>query len=108
MAGPDPFDTAGNVVPAKALAARRAAGVTDYEREHEALQKLLQSRAMPVSVRLSLPVRKPHVLADVADILHRLASDITAIQAAEGLNDYTRLVEVYYKARDAERRLREL
>lgn len=108
MVGMNPTNDKGEVVPIRAVHARRSAGITDYEADWVALQQTMDDRGFPRAGRLNVPVRDPDALPRIAEILHGLANDITALHAQTGLTDYTKLFETFHKVRSSEARLREL
>lgn len=108
MVGMNPTNEKGEVIHIRAAQARKSAGITDYEADWVALQETMDQRGFPKAGRLNVPVRDPDALPRIAEILHALANDITALHSQSGLTDYSKLFETFHKVRSSETRLREL
>jgi poly(3-hydroxybutyrate) depolymerase len=106
MVGPSPTDARGKIVPMAAAAARRKAGVTDYEDDHKRLLEKLKAYGIRKSTRLSIPLHEPTALPEIAEILHGLASDITALHNQTNISEFSRMFELHGLAVMAEIRIK--
>jgi hypothetical protein len=105
MAGPDPFDAKGRVIASLAIAARKSAGIPDYEADDLRLAKYLTDMAIKPTGRLSVPLRDPDCLPKLAEILQGFVFEILATHN-EIRDPALRLLKLGYRTRETERRLR--
>ena len=90
----NPTDKTGKIVPMQAVQARSAAGVTNYQHEREQLLAKLKVYGIRKSTRLSIPLHEPTAMPELAEILHGLASDITALHNQTEITEFSRLLEL--------------
>lgn len=108
MVGRKVTNDSGEIVPIRAIEARKAAGVTDYEKEWDALQEKLDGYGIPKVGRIDIPIREISNMPEVANVLHGLANDITAIYSKPDEGDFSKLLEIHHKIRFTLQKLKSL
>ena len=108
MVGMNPTTESGEIIPIRVEQAKRAAGVTHYEAEWIELQQKMDRYGLPRLARLELTIRDIEALPKIAETLHRLGNEITALYSQPDLTPFTKLFEMFDKIRSSQRRLRTL